>query len=347
MRGQLRRAPPGPGYRGAAPSPTASALASPLRDRRIGRARSDGAEPLRRTRSDRYPDAAAARRRSAQSACASAATASLDDGRRARLPATASPRGKAPERPASIPATRAPATRPRLATANARPPMANGCPARRRSQPLPRPTPRRARPARPRRQTIATPGASAAKSRRARRTPADRGRTQANPVARAQRSTPASCRCARRLPCRRRIRSLRSASMPGAFLLRPAIELDRRLRHQSGAQRRPASRPGTRCVAPELLVNSNWSRHELTANLRGSYTDYENALGSQPAEPRRQGQRPHRRHAAARASISKAAISSAPTIPAARTSRPISRGCRSTPRSAAPPASASASTVSR
>ena len=30
-------------------------------------------------------------------------------------------------------------------------------------------------------------------------------------------------------------------------------------------------------VAPELLVNSNWSRHELAANIRGSYTDYESA----------------------------------------------------------------------
>jgi hypothetical protein len=30
-------------------------------------------------------------------------------------------------------------------------------------------------------------------------------------------------------------------------------------------------------MAPELLVNSNWSRHELAANIRGSYTDYENA----------------------------------------------------------------------
>jgi hypothetical protein len=30
-------------------------------------------------------------------------------------------------------------------------------------------------------------------------------------------------------------------------------------------------------VAPELLINSNWSRHELTANLRGSYTTYATA----------------------------------------------------------------------
>ncbi len=32
-------------------------------------------------------------------------------------------------------------------------------------------------------------------------------------------------------------------------------------------------------VAPELQVNSNWSRHELTADLRGSYTSYGAAPG--------------------------------------------------------------------
>ena len=51
-------------------------------------------------------------------------------------------------------------------------------------------------------------------------------------------------------------------------------------------------------VAPELQVNSNWARHEFTANLRGSYTSYDTIRLEQPPERRRQGQRPHRRDAA-------------------------------------------------
>ena len=60
----------------------------------------------------------------------------------------------------------------------------------------------------------------------------------------------------------------------GSFLLRPAIELS------GGYDTNPARTNGgggasnLGIVAPELQVNSNWSRHELTADLRGSYTAY-------------------------------------------------------------------------
>jgi hypothetical protein len=59
----------------------------------------------------------------------------------------------------------------------------------------------------------------------------------------------------------------------GAFMLRPAIELS------AGHDSNPA-RDGLRhgsafyVVAPEFLVQSLWSRHELTANVRGNYTAY-------------------------------------------------------------------------
>jgi hypothetical protein len=60
----------------------------------------------------------------------------------------------------------------------------------------------------------------------------------------------------------------------GSFRLRPAIEVS------GGYDTNPArtnvggGASNFGIVAPELLVNSNWSRHELTADLRGSYTSY-------------------------------------------------------------------------
>jgi hypothetical protein len=67
----------------------------------------------------------------------------------------------------------------------------------------------------------------------------------------------------------------------GTFLLRPAIEFT------GGYDTNPARTQGGSgsmfgIVAPELQASSNWERHELTANLRGSYTDY----GSQPTYDR-------------------------------------------------------------
>ena len=61
----------------------------------------------------------------------------------------------------------------------------------------------------------------------------------------------------------------------GAFLVLPARRSDRRLRHQSGAR---AERHGPRRSsrsAPELIARSDWTRHEVTATLRGSYTAYD------------------------------------------------------------------------
>jgi Putative beta-barrel porin 2 len=59
----------------------------------------------------------------------------------------------------------------------------------------------------------------------------------------------------------------------GAFLLRPAIEVF------SGYDSNPARVPGgggsaLLVVAPELQLQSDWTRHELTAFIRGSYNDY-------------------------------------------------------------------------
>lgn len=59
----------------------------------------------------------------------------------------------------------------------------------------------------------------------------------------------------------------------GTFYLRPAIEVT------GGYDTNPARTPGGKSssllvVSPELLARSDWSRHELTAALRGSYTTY-------------------------------------------------------------------------
>ena len=59
----------------------------------------------------------------------------------------------------------------------------------------------------------------------------------------------------------------------GAFTLFPAVELIGG--HDSNPGRVPGgSGRSLYTVAPELLVQSNWSRHELKADLRGSYTGY-------------------------------------------------------------------------
>jgi hypothetical protein len=60
----------------------------------------------------------------------------------------------------------------------------------------------------------------------------------------------------------------------GAFLLRPAIETT------TGYDTNPARVSGGRGsafirVAPELALRSDWQRHELNADIRGSYTAYE------------------------------------------------------------------------
>ena len=62
----------------------------------------------------------------------------------------------------------------------------------------------------------------------------------------------------------------------GAFNLRPAFEYTRGW--DSNAPRNtapPAASSWYNVYAPELLVKTDWSRHEFTANLRGSYTTYD------------------------------------------------------------------------
>ena len=60
----------------------------------------------------------------------------------------------------------------------------------------------------------------------------------------------------------------------GAFRLRPAVEVGGG--YDSNPARTPNGKPSWyAAVAPELLANSNWARHELTAAVRGSYTDYD------------------------------------------------------------------------
>ena len=60
----------------------------------------------------------------------------------------------------------------------------------------------------------------------------------------------------------------------GAFLMRPAIEATRA--YDTNPARSSAATPSWYTViAPELQANSNWGRHEMTANLRGSYTTYD------------------------------------------------------------------------
>jgi hypothetical protein len=61
----------------------------------------------------------------------------------------------------------------------------------------------------------------------------------------------------------------------GSFNLRPGLDLTGAL--DSNPARSSTPRPSWYSViAPELLINSNWARHELKASLRGTYTSYEN-----------------------------------------------------------------------
>ena len=64
----------------------------------------------------------------------------------------------------------------------------------------------------------------------------------------------------------------------GAFTLWPAIELSGG--HDSNPPRSSAPRSSAIfVVAPELKVKSDWQRHSLTADLRGTYTDYAQTFG--------------------------------------------------------------------
>jgi hypothetical protein len=63
----------------------------------------------------------------------------------------------------------------------------------------------------------------------------------------------------------------------GSFRLRPAIAVSGGYDTNPARSTTGGSPSNFGIVAPELQVNSNWSRHELTADLRGSYTSYGSA----------------------------------------------------------------------
>ena len=122
----------------------------------------------------------------------------------------------------------------------------------------------------------------------------------------------------------------------GSFLILPAVELS------AGYNTNPQATPGGPgsvylVVAPELHVRSNWSSNSLTADITGSYTDYPNndfqpSLNVPYLNAKVDGTLDVTRYTQI---LLKAAPSSQPTIPAARTSSTASRHCRSKPRSAA------------
>lgn len=62
----------------------------------------------------------------------------------------------------------------------------------------------------------------------------------------------------------------------GSFLLRPAIEVSGGY-DSNPTRNNPLPGSSMLVVAPELQVRSNWSRHALNADLRGSYTWYKQA----------------------------------------------------------------------
>jgi hypothetical protein len=68
----------------------------------------------------------------------------------------------------------------------------------------------------------------------------------------------------------------------GSFRLRPAIEVSGGYDTNPARTNAGGGASTFGIVAPALQVNSNWSRHELTADLRGSYTSY----GAAPAQDR-------------------------------------------------------------
>ncbi len=66
----------------------------------------------------------------------------------------------------------------------------------------------------------------------------------------------------------------------GDFLLRPSIEITRGI-DSNPARVQNGTRSWFTTIAPELQARSQWSRHELGANLRGSYNVYD----SSPSTP--------------------------------------------------------------
>jgi hypothetical protein len=122
--------------------------------------------------------------------------------------------------------------------------------------------------------TTSPPSATAAPATQsAARRPQRRGAPQASPPPEITLSTPAPVVVPRRPP-----RLDDDAFAPlgvraGSFLLRPAIDIT------GGYDTNPPRVPDSHgsplmTVAPELIVRSDWSRHALDADLRGSYVRY-------------------------------------------------------------------------
>ena len=122
--------------------------------------------------------------------------------------------------------------------------------------------------------------------------------------------------------------------MPAAFSIKSAVELRGGYDTNPGRLPTPQGSPFW-VVAPEFLAVSDWERHALVADLRGSFTGYGNSLppivdgadlaGADQCQPA--GFHSATSMAASTSpkiptSPRKCACASPPTIPAARTSRP-------------------------
>ena len=146
----------------------------------------------------------------------------------------------------------------------------------------------------------------------------------------------------------------------GSFLIKSAVEFSGGYDTNPGRTRCRRKASPFYVIAPEFVAFSDWERHALVADLRGSFTGYGSNLHAErrrhalvgagryrPAGFHRPCRRPARcqpRHPAARR---RRGCASRPTIPAARTCRPASPDIRSTRRSAAPSASTRISTACR
>ena len=144
----------------------------------------------------------------------------------------------------------------------------------------------------------------------------------------------------------------------GSFLIKSAVEFsggyDTNPGRLAAAQGKPVY-----VIAPEFLAVSDWERHALVADLRGSFTGYgsnlaPNADGTPLSAPLDIDRPNFIGHIDGRLDVSRdtrlpgrGGCWSRPTIPAARTCRPASPDIRSTPRSAAPSASTRISTGCR
>jgi hypothetical protein len=69
----------------------------------------------------------------------------------------------------------------------------------------------------------------------------------------------------------------------GSFTVRSILDIS--AGYDTNALRTPAG-PGSKfyVVAPQMSARSNWARHELTTDLRGSYTEYTDVIGNNRPE---------------------------------------------------------------